>query len=144
MGRGTVISMPPTASISSRNRSKSTNITWFTSRPVRSLTVRSARAGPPIWFAALILPSPTSGISTWRSRGIERNASRFLPGSVRINMIESDLFAPERPFCVPPSVPSTRIVVGVETSRPSFFFSCFRTPTGTRSFASDTPLETAW
>ena len=70
--RGTSTSIPPTASTSSSKRSKSTKTTWLTSRPVRSLTVRSASAGPPIWFAALILASPTSGISTWRSRGIER------------------------------------------------------------------------
>ena len=94
IGRGTSTSIPPTASISSSKRSKSTNATWFTSRPVRSSTVRSARAGPPIWFAALIFADPTSGISTWRSRGIERKASRRFPGSVRRSMIESDRFAP--------------------------------------------------
>ncbi len=58
-------------------------------------------------------------------------------------MIESERFAPARPFWVPPSVPRTRIVVGVERSIPSFFASWRRTPAGTRSFASETPLETA-
>ena len=56
--------------------------------------MRSASAGPPIWFAALIFATPTSGISTWRSRGIDRNASRRFPGSVRMSMIESDRLAP--------------------------------------------------
>jgi hypothetical protein len=39
-------------------------------------------------------------------------------------------------------VPRTRIVVGVETSRPSRFFSNRSTPAGTRSFASETPPDT--
>ena len=97
IGRATTTSIPPTASISSRKRSKSTNATWFTSSPVSRSTVRSARAGPPIWFAALILATPTSGISTWRSRGIDRKASRRFPGSVRMSMIESDRLAASRP-----------------------------------------------
>ena len=44
-----------------RKRSKSTNATWLTSSPVSSLTVRSASAGPPIWFAALIFATPDLG-----------------------------------------------------------------------------------
>ena len=140
--RGTSTSIPPTASMSSSNRSKSTNATWLTSSPVSSFTVRSASAGPPIWFAALIFAVPTSGISTWRSRGIERNARRPFPGSVRSSMIESERLAPSRPARLPPSLPSTRIVVGVESSIPSVFVSWRRTPAGTRSFAASTPFET--
>ena len=40
--------------------------------------------------AALIFAVPCPGMSTRRSRGIERNASRCFPGSVRISMIESE------------------------------------------------------
>ena len=41
IGFGTTTSMPPTESISSRKRSKLTTAMWFTSSPVRSLTVFS-------------------------------------------------------------------------------------------------------
>ena len=84
IGAGDIDLDPPTASMSSSNRSKSTKATWLTSRPVSCSTVRRASAGPPIWLAELIFVRPTSGISTWRSRGIERKASRRFPGSVRM------------------------------------------------------------
>ena len=69
---GTSTSMPPSASISSRNPSKSTTTTWSIGSPVSAFTVASVSAGPPIWFAALILDAPYPGTSTRRSLGIER------------------------------------------------------------------------
>ena len=58
IGFGTFTSMPPIASISSLNPSKSTTTTWSIGRPVSALTVASVSAGPPIWFAALIFDDP--------------------------------------------------------------------------------------
>ena len=58
IGAGTSMSTPPTESISSLKRSKSTKATWFTSSPVRLFTVFSASTGPPICEAALIFPLP--------------------------------------------------------------------------------------
>ena len=57
-------------------------------------------------------------------------------------MIESARRASLRPGCVPPSVPSTRIVVGVDVSIPFWLFSSASTGFGTRAFASEMPLET--
>jgi len=73
---------------------------------------------------------------------MERNARRPFPGSVRSRMIESERLAPSRPARLPPSLPSTRIVVGVESSIPSVFVSWRRTPAGTRPFAASTPFAT--
>ena len=56
-------------------------------------------------------------------------------------MIESERLASPRPGCVPPSVPRTRIVVGVEVSSPSWLFSSASTGFGTRAFASEMPLR---
>ena len=55
---GTFTSMPPIASMSSSNPSKSTTTTWSMGRPVSAFTVASVSAGPPIWFAALIFDDP--------------------------------------------------------------------------------------
>ena len=72
------------------------------------------------------------------SRGTRVDACR---GSVRISMIESERLASPRPGWVPPSVPRTRIVVGVEESSPSCFVSSASTGAGTRALASEMPLR---
>ena len=138
IGRGTFTSMPPTASISSSNRSKSTKATWL--RPAGEIldgAERERRAADLV--GRVDLRRPTSGISTCRSRGIERNARRC---RFRVGAEEHDRVGPvrrPRGRRASPSVPSTRIVVGVETSRPSYFESSRRTPAAARSFASSTP-----
>ena len=58
IGFGTFTSTPPSASISSRNPSKSKTTTWWIGSPVSPRTVASVSAGPPSWFAALIFPEP--------------------------------------------------------------------------------------
>ena len=58
-----------------------------------------------------------------------------------MSMIESDRLAPPRPGWVPPSVPSTRIVVGVDVNIPLASVSCASTDFGTRSFAPEMPCE---
>ena len=58
MGFGTFTSMPPRASISSRNPSKSTTTTWWIGNPVSLRTVSMVSAGPPNWFAALTFDVP--------------------------------------------------------------------------------------
>ena len=57
---GTLMSMPPTASISVMNDAKSTITTWLTCRPGRraASAVWIASFGPPICIAALIFCSP--------------------------------------------------------------------------------------
>ena len=70
--RGTSTSIPPTASTKLLEAVEVDEDHVVDVEAGEVMTVRSASAGPPIWFAALILASPTSGISTWRSRGIER------------------------------------------------------------------------
>ena len=47
IGLGTVTSIPPTASISSRKRSKSTSAMWLTGRPVRPFTRAQSQRRPP-------------------------------------------------------------------------------------------------
>src|SRR5436309_3421931 len=48
---GTFTVIPPTLSISSSKRAKSTMATWLTSMPVSWRTVATASAGPPSWKA---------------------------------------------------------------------------------------------
>ena len=55
------MSTPPTESISSLKRSKSTKATWLTSSPVRLFTVFSASTGPPICERGVDLPAPVAG-----------------------------------------------------------------------------------
>ena len=57
-------------------------------------------------------------------------------------MTESERRASPRPGWVPPSVPRTRIVVGVEVSSPSWLVSSLFTAAGTRALASEMPPET--
>ena len=87
---------------------------------VSARTVRIVRAGPPNWFAALTFEVPYPGISTRRSRGIERYERRCVPGSVRRRSSESERRASARPGAFPPSVPMTRIVAGSDSNDPSW------------------------
>jgi hypothetical protein len=98
--------------------SKSTTTTWLIGSPVSRRTVARVSAGPPYWFAALIFEEPTPGMSTRRSRGMERYVSRCLPGSVRMSIRESERRALPRPGARPPSVPMRRVIVGFDRIEP--------------------------
>ena len=84
------MSIPPTLSISFAKLWKLTTTMWLMGSPVYSWTVRAARRAPPIWKAALILSGPWPGIFTFRSRGIDSTAIRFVSGSTRTSRIVSD------------------------------------------------------
>ena len=76
-----------------------------------------------------------------RSRGCRRagragsrgTRAGGLLGSVRMSMIESARCASLRPGCVPPSVPSTRIVVGVDVEHPVLALQLARAPASGRA-----------
>ena len=91
--------------------------TWLTSRPVSCWTTLRVLSGPPAENAALNLSTPTPGMLTLRSRGIESSAIRSLSGSTRSRIVVS-----ERPGSPAPSgprrlsEPMIRIVCGAPPS----------------------------
>jgi hypothetical protein len=58
IGPGTTMSIPPIASMRSRNSAKLTTTRWLTGMSVYVATVRAASRGPPTWKAVLILAAP--------------------------------------------------------------------------------------
>ncbi len=66
---------------------------------------------------------------------------RWCDGSVRTSRIESEWLSPARAAIGALSVPSTRIVVACEISRPLWGVRAERASAGRRLFASETPLD---
>ena len=122
---------------------KSTTTTWLMGRPVTLCTVLMASVGPPYAKAALILSSPWPGMSTRRSRGMERSAIRCLSGSVCTIMIESERATDPCLDLEPLSAPSTRMLLGLESMIPSCGASARSARGSSFLFASLTPLRKA-